>query len=62
MAVMNKASARPKKYAIDIGITTSEMLACIEIRKAVTRFTPHRAIAQSREQEGSPKHVCVNGH
>jgi len=29
MAVMNKASTRPKEYAIDIGITTSERIDVI---------------------------------
>jgi len=43
MAVMNKASTRPEEYAIDIGITTSETLACIEIRKAVARLAPQRS-------------------
>ena len=62
MAVMNKASTRPKKYAIDIGITTSETLACIELGKRSRALRLSEQIAQSGEQEESPKHARANGH
>jgi hypothetical protein len=50
-----KTSTRPEVYAIDIGITTSEMSACIEIRKAVARLAPQRADSSIRRARGIPK-------
>jgi hypothetical protein len=58
MAVMNKASTRPKEHAIDIGITTSETSACSRFEKLSRFFRLSEQIAQSREQEESPKHAC----
>jgi len=58
MAVMNKASTRPEEYAIDIGITTSETSACSRFGKRSRVFRLSEQIAQSREQEESPKHAC----
>jgi hypothetical protein len=55
MAMMAKASTRPKEYAIDIGITTTVTSACIEIRKAVARLAPQRAHSSIRRARGTLK-------